>query len=155
MIVPERMGDFAYSDSYFDAGQVLVVNDGSSIHDPLDLEDRTIAVELGAQGHLLATTWQRRIPGLKIQVKDSTVDALSSVSNGGVDAAIVDHVSARLYRENSPSLQIHILNDAREPYALVIRVEDQQLLDALNETLEKMKSSGKLESIINDWLDPF
>ena len=155
VIVPERMGDFAYSVSYFDAGQVLVVNDGSSIHDPLDLEDRTIAVELGAQGHLLATTWQRRIPGLKIQVKDSTVDALSSVSNGGVDAAIVDHVSARLYRENSPSLQIHILNDAREPYALVIRVEDQQLLDALNETLEKMKSSGKLESIINDWLDPF
>ena len=154
VIVPERMGEFAYSDSYFDAGQVLVVDDGTQINDPQDLEERTVAVELGAQGHLLATTWQRRIPGLNIEVEDSLEDALFAVANGDADAAVVDHVSARLYRENAPNLQIYLLSDAREPYALVVRVEDRQLLEALNQALEKLKSSGKLESIIHNWLDP-
>lgn len=154
VIVPERMGDFAYSDSYFNGGQVLVASKDQMISEPPDLEGRAIAVELGAQGHLLATTWQRSIPDLNIQEKDSSEEALSSVSNGDADAAVVDHVSARLHREQTPNLQIHIIDEAREPYALVVRVEDRQLLDELNQTLDKLKRTGKLESIINSWLDP-
>jgi polar amino acid transport system substrate-binding protein len=154
VIVPERMGDFAYSDSYFNAGQVLVTGKDQMISETPDLEGRTIAVELGAQGHLLATTWQRSIPDLNIQVKDSSEEALSSISNGDVDAVVVDHVSARLHREQTPNLQIHMLDEASEPYALVVRVEDQKLLDELNQTLDKMKRNGQLESIINSWLDP-
>lgn len=153
VVVPERMGEFAYSRSYFNAGQVLVVND-PNIMDPPDLEGRTIAVELGAQGHLLATTWQRKIPDLNILEKDSTLDALSSVASGDVDAAVVDHVSARLHREDSPNRQIHILDDASEPYALVVRSEDHRLLDELNQSLEKLESTGKLEFIVNSWLGP-
>lgn len=154
VIVPERMGDFAYSDSYFNAGQVLVAGRDQIINDPPDLEGRTIAVELGAQGHLLATTWQRSIPDLSIHVKDSSEEALSSVSNGDVDVAVIDHVSARLHREQTPNLQIYILDEASEPYALVVRVEDQQLLNELNQTLDELKRSGQLETIINSWLDP-
>lgn len=154
VIVPERMGDFAYSDSYFNAGQVLVASKGQIINDPPDLEGRTIAVELGAQGHLLATTWQRSIPDLSIQVKDSSEEALSSISNGDVDVAVVDHVSARLHKEQTPNLQIYMLDEASEPYALVVRVEDQQLLNELNQTLDKLKRTGQLETIINSWLDP-
>jgi ABC-type amino acid transport substrate-binding protein len=148
------MSDFAYSVSYFNAGQVLVADQGQMIGDPPDLEGRTIAVELGAQGHLLATTWQRSIPDLNIQVKDSSEEALSSISNDDVDAAVVDHVSARLHREQTPNLQIHTLDEASEPYALVVRVEDQQLLDELNQTLDNLKRTGQLQSIINNWLDP-
>lgn len=151
VIVPERMSDFAYSVSYFNAGQVLVADQGQMIGDPPDLEGRTIAVELGAQGHLLATTWQRSIPDLNIQVKDSSEEALSSISNDDVDAAVVDHVSARLHREQTPNLQIHTLDEASEPYALVVRVEDQQLLDELNQTLDNLKRTGQLQSIINNW----
>jgi ABC-type amino acid transport substrate-binding protein len=154
VIVQERMGDYAYSNSYFNAGQVLVVGRDSKITDPLGLEGRTVAVELGGQGHLLARTWQRRIPDLNIQVEDSALDALSSVSNGDVDAAVVDHVSARLHKGDSPNLEIHVIDEASEPYALVVRVEDRQLLDELNRALEKLQNTGKLESIVQSWLVP-
>ncbi|MCA9936902.1 MAG: amino acid ABC transporter substrate-binding protein, partial [Anaerolineales bacterium] len=50
-----RTGDFAYSDPYFNAGEVLVVRaDGSEVGGWRDLNGRTLAVELGSQGHMEA-----------------------------------------------------------------------------------------------------
>jgi polar amino acid transport system substrate-binding protein len=154
VIVPERMKDFAYTDSYFDAGQVLVVKNGTQIYAPADLNGRSLAVELGAQGHVLATTWQRKVTELDIEAYDSAEEALASLAAGEVDAALVDHVGARLYRgEQSTIFHLYPQVEAAEPYAIVVRAGDEQLLDQLNQTIRRLKSSGELESITVKWLD--
>ncbi|MBP8950134.1 MAG: transporter substrate-binding domain-containing protein, partial [Candidatus Promineofilum sp.] len=58
VVAPERTADVAYSDAYFDAGQVLIVPQASAVAGMADLDGRTVAVELGALGHVEAQAWQ-------------------------------------------------------------------------------------------------
>ena len=118
VVNPARMSDFAYSASYFDAGQVLVVRPpasggekrggGIEERDPepvegacpepvegmADMGGRTLAVEFGTQGDLEARKWARRLSGLTVVPCQTAAEALAAVAAGEADAALVDHVSA-------------------------------------------------------------
>jgi len=153
VILPERTRDFAYSDSYFNAGEVLVTQaSATQIETMRDLAGRTLAVELGAQGHVEATQWARRIRNLSIQPYPTADEALAAVANGQVDAAVVDHISGRLYLMTHSGLRISPQPVTVEPYAFVVRIGDEILLKKLNQTLENLQNTGQLEKIVQKWL---
>lgn len=153
VVQPERTRDFAYSQPYFDAGQVLIVPTASPIAAPDDLADHVLAVELGAQGHVLATTWQRRLPNLTIAPYRSVGEALDAAANGSADAALVDSISGRLYLQQTPHLVRLSPPVESEPYALVVRADDALLLTRLNAALQDLQRSGALDEITRRWLD--
>ncbi len=153
VVQPERTRDFAYSQPYFDAGQVLIVAAASPITGPDDLANHILAVELGAQGHVLATTWQRRLPGLTIVPQRSVSEALDAVASGAAGAALVDTVSGRLYLQQTPHLVRLSPPVESEPYALVVRADDTLLLTRLNDALQALQGSGALDEITRRWLD--
>lgn len=153
VVQPERTRDFAYSQPYFDAGQALIVPSASPIAGPDDLAGHTLAVELGAQGHVLATTWQRRLPGLTITPYRSVGEALDAVASGAAAAALVDSISSRLYLQQTPHLVRLSPPVESEPYALVVRARDKLLLDRLNDALQDLERSGALDAITRRWLD--
>lgn len=152
VILPERTGDFAYSDPYYNAGQIIVTPADRPIDDIEGLTGKRLAVELGAQGHVLASTWQRRLSQIEVLPLGTADEALSAVSTGQADAAVVDAVSGRLYLARSPDLFWNGAFLTNEPYALVVRAEDRQLLDHLNESLRRLDRSGELESLVGRWL---
>jgi polar amino acid transport system substrate-binding protein len=152
IISPERTRDFAYSQSYFDAGQILVTPVESNIEDIQSLAGQTIAVELGTEGHVQATTWKRRLDNLKVDVYNTSEEALNAVTSGQAGAAIVDNVSGLLYLRQSTNLSIARTPITSEPYAFVTRIDDNILLDKLNESLDKVGATGQLENIISTWL---
>lgn len=163
VVVPERTRDVAYSQSYFNAGEILVIPEGEqAISSMKDLNGRTLAVELGALGHVEATSWARQLPGLTIQTYDSVDTALDAVSAGDVDAGLVEAINGRLYlaqQAAEPSAgQKRLTRIAEpitvEPYALVVRIEDQMLLERLNQSLADLIASGRLEAIVERWLGP-
>lgn len=153
VISPEKLRDFAYSKSYFNAGQVLVTNQSRPISDLSELEDKTIAVELGALGHVWAIEWQRKVPDLSIHPYPDAAEALASVSAQQADAAVVDHVGARLFLARAPGLIIIQPPVTEEPYALVVRNEDEELLENLNQSLNRLSAAGALDKVINRWID--
>jgi ABC-type amino acid transport substrate-binding protein len=152
VIVPERTRDFAYSDSYFNAGQILISNKMSPIEDPEELNGQSVAVELGAQGHVIATSWQRQMADLTIQTYPSTSDALAAVVSGQATAALTDSVSGRLFVDQSTELQISQDPVTNEPYAMVVNIESEELLSKLNDSLELLNESNELQRITNRWL---
>lgn len=153
VIMPERTKDFAYSEPYFNAGEILVVEDGNtSIEEMADLNGRSLSVELGSQSHVLATGWERKLPDLTILPFDTPDDALTAVLNQTADAALIDQISGRLFLKNNPGLTRIEEPITVEPYAIVVRAEDDQLLKQINNSLEQLQTSGKLDSIINEWL---
>jgi polar amino acid transport system substrate-binding protein len=67
VIDPTRTKDFAYSEPYFNAGQVLVSPAGNPLTRVEELTGRVLAVEVGSEGHVQATLLARQLPNLTIR----------------------------------------------------------------------------------------
>ncbi|MCB8982361.1 MAG: amino acid ABC transporter substrate-binding protein [Ardenticatenaceae bacterium] len=153
VIDPARREDFAYSEPYFNAGQILIVRQGeTAVTSMTDLANRTLAVELGAQSHVEALEWSRKLAGLTVQPYTTPEEALTAVLQGEADAALVDGINGRLFLRDNPGLTYTANPVTVEPYALVVRIEDSELLDHLNDSLARLQSSGELDAIIAKWL---
>lgn len=153
VVRPELTRDFAYSAPYFDAGQRLVVPAGrDDLAGMADLAGRTVAVELGAEGHVVATQWQRRVIDLHILPLETTSLALEAVQNGAAEGAVVDAISARLFTAASPGLVLSDEPLSEEPFAIVFRIEDESLQEAVAASLQQLRQRGELEAIIERWL---
>lgn len=152
VVAPERRKDFDYSESYFNAGEILLVPADSVVAEMGDLNGRSLAVELGAYGHVEATTWAKRLPSLTVLPFSSPQEALTAVAEGQADAGLVDSVSGRLFLRDEPRLRRVAEPVTVEPYALVVRIDDQQLLQKLNESLARLESNGTLAGIVAEWV---
>ena len=150
---PMRMADFAYSYSYFNAGQVLVVPvDRGEVREMADLSGRTLAVEWGSEGDVVARTWARRLTGMTVIPCQSVEEVLARVVAGEADAALVDHLSARL--GIGQGLPLRVAGDpvTDEPYAIAVRRQDSALLRVVNEILTAMETDGTLSQLRRQWL---
>lgn len=158
VIAPERTRDFAYSHTYYDAGQVLLVPLDSTITDQTALAGKRLAVELGALGHVEALALERTLAGLEVRPYGSADEALQAVITGEADAALVDSISGRLFlkTDDSPTPPLRLLPEpvSSELFAVVVRIEDETLLEAINTELAAMETDGRLEALVSRWLGP-
>jgi polar amino acid transport system substrate-binding protein len=155
VVMPERTKDFAYSEPYFNAGEILIVQQGEDeIAEMMDLNGRSLAVELGSQGHVVATEWERKLPGLTIIPFNTPDEAITAVITQTADAALIDHISGRLFLKENPGLTRLDPPVTVEPYAVVVRAQDADLLKQIDNSLQSLQDSGKLDQIIQAWLGP-
>jgi polar amino acid transport system substrate-binding protein len=157
-IDPGKFGLWAYSEPYFEAGQVLVVKPARSGEGtlPQSVSNQTwqvssLAVEYGSDADAAARYLARRRTGGEIKYTESASDTLKAVNNGWVDAAIIDGVSAKQLLPKYPDLQIaeQMTND---PYAIAMWGESTQLRAAINAQLAEMKQDGTLQRIVEEWM---
>ncbi len=155
VIMVERTRDFAYSEPYFNAGEVLIVPaENETIQTMADLAGRTLAVELGSLGHVEATEWAKRVAGLEIVPFPTADEAITAVQQGHAHAALTDAISGRLFLHDHDGLKRLPEGVTVEPFALVVRSEDRQLLTILNQSLASLQQSGQLDQIEAKWLGP-
>ncbi len=160
VINPNRMADFAYSVSYFDAGQVLVMREEEiGVAGMADLSGRVLAVEFGTRGDLEARKWTPELSDLTIVPCQTAGEALEAVAAGEADVALVDHVSALMAIEKTPGVSenlwgLVVIGEpvVEEPYAVAVRKESQRLLRAIDEALAEMQMDGTLETLSTRWL---
>ena len=144
---PARMADFAYSAPYFDAGQVLVARDETLAE---DLAGRTLAVEFGSEGDVVARGWQRRLSGLQVLPCQTAAEALERLVAGEADAALVDHLSALAAIGAGKELTV-VRAVTAEPYAVAMRRHDRGLLRAVDAALAAMAADGTLAALQQRW----
>lgn len=150
VIRSDQLDDFAYSEPYFNAGQLLAVPaDDDRTQGLEDLNARTVAVELGAQGHVIATDWQRRLPELSVEPYPTPNEALDATVQGQTAATVVDAISARLYLAQNDGLRLVAEPITVEPFAMVVRRDDQRLLSELNTALQALEKNGQLDQLIS------
>ncbi len=179
VVNPVRMADFAYSTSYFDAGQVLVVREDSEHHGGAKdfekasmaaLNGHTLAVEFGTRGDQEARKWARSLRDLTVMPYQTAGEALAAVARGEADVALVDHVSALAAVgdrtdvadratpaadvEDLKSTRLHIVGEpiVEKPYAVAVHRESQHLLQAIDKALAGMKADSTMSDLVARWL---
>jgi ABC-type amino acid transport substrate-binding protein len=150
---PSRMHAFAFSASYFNAGEVLVVPAASAIDGVEDLAGKQVVLVFGTEGHMLALKWERMMDTPPVLMTGDSPDTVISVlAAGKADAAIVDHVTAQMARAHTPDLRVLPPPLTDEPYTIAAREDDAQLLRAIESILQDMRASGELEALIQRWM---
>jgi ABC-type amino acid transport substrate-binding protein len=148
---PLRTQEVAYSVAYFNAGLVVLAQEGTEeIATPDDLAGHVVGVEWGfvPQGD---ATHQLFYRDLGLRRYDTAEDVLRALHAGEVEAAMVDRISALAYLGECSGLQI-----VGEPmydlnYVIPVRLDSFRLLREINQVLLEMREDGTLESLQERW----
>ncbi len=150
---PARMQTFAFSPSYFNAGEVLVVREDSPIAGVPDLAGKQVALIFGTEAHMVALRWEKTMPTPPILLTGDTPETITSVLAAGiVDASILDNVTAQMALVHTPGLRVLMPTITDEPYNVAARKEDAKLVEAISAILNEMQANGELDALIRRWM---
>jgi polar amino acid transport system substrate-binding protein len=149
---PERARSIAFSDPYLTTGLCLLVGKDSPIHSIADADQpgRMVAVKVGTTGHVYATDNIKRARVLVLDKEDACV---LEVVQGKADAFIYDQISTYENWRRHPEATQAILNPfVRESWAIGMRLDDTNLLHAVNQFLKDYKAAGGFERLGDRYL---
>ena len=144
----ERKQSVDFSDTYTTSKQLIIVKDDSAITGSKDLEGKTVGVQTGTTGDILASD----IKDVKPERYDKGMDAVQALSQGKVDAVIIDSEVAKKFVEETSGLKVLDEAFADENYAIAIKKGNKELLDSVNKALSELKSDGTIDSIIAKYI---
>ncbi|HEX8747770.1 MAG TPA: ABC transporter permease subunit [Pyrinomonadaceae bacterium] len=148
-ITPERQASMLFSDPYYDSGQLIAVNENTQgISSPDDLKGKRVGVQIN-------TTAQYELEkkeGVEVAKYNSIDLALLDLRNRRIDAVVGD----------APVLKYMIFQSFRElrtvgrrftdeKFGIAIAQGNEDLRDAINAALKKIKETGEYDQIHEKW----
>lgn len=144
----ERLLNVDFTDTYAKATQVIIVREDSTIATPDDLNGKTIGVQLGTTGDIYADD----IEGATVDRYNKGADAVQALKTNKIDAVIIDSEPAKVFVKENEGIKILDEEFTNEEYAIAIKKGNDELLKQFNESLNKLKESGKLQEIIDKYI---
>lgn len=147
----KRKQSYDFTTPYFEARQLIAVNQDSSAKSLKDLAGKKIGVVTGSTGDDAASReFGKTNPD--IRRFESTPVVISELANGGLDAAIGDNGVIAFRTQDHKHLKT--VNDAsfpKEYFGIVVKQGNQALLSKLNEGLAGIKADGSYAKIYKKW----
>ena len=149
-ITEERQKVIDFSDSYFEAGQALLVENGSAI---TRLEDMT-------REHVLVmvkgTTSQKAVKEVNDQVQtlefESYAEAFVALKSGQGDAMTSDNSILFAFAVEDPNYKVLPTLFSTEQYGLAVDKGQPELLQEINDALATIKRNGVYQEISDRWI---
>lgn len=143
-VTDERKEKVDFSTPYYQATQVMIVKEDSTIAKAADMADKKIAVIQGYTGE----TCVKELGYEYTSFKKGT-DAIMELVNGKADVVVIDSATAGKYVADNEGLKI--VEDAEafenEEYAIAVKKGNKELLDMINATVDKMLKDGKIAEL--------
>ncbi len=143
---PDPRVRLAYSHSYYNAGQVLVIPDRDRVTTAVSqLGSRPVGVELGSD----ADEWLKRQQHSQLVVRRyDTLDAAISDLESGVTAGVITDAptAADLIRKGA---KVRAAGQplTSEPYVVAAAAQNLSLIIAVNHALSELQASGKIQAL--------
>ena len=145
-VTPDREKNMRFTIPYYNAAQVIVVKEGSSITGKADLKDKTVSVQTGTTAESGCQD-----EGIAIQAFNANADAKSALTTGKVDAWVVDNLTALQMVEEGDGLVVLEEKMTEEPYAFAFAYGSEDLVAEISKTLEKLINDGTIEGIFEQY----
>lgn len=154
-ITESRKKQIAFSDTYLENKQIVIVGIDGAIQSKADLKDKTVGLQMGSSSEEALKNDASVTAGLKeIKKYSNNIEALLDLKAGRIDAVVVDEIVGRYYIAKKPGIY-RVLNDdfGRESYGIGFRQEDVAFLTAINNALDEMRNDGSAAAISKKWFD--
>ena len=158
----ERKAVMNFSKTYYDSGQVVMINKETSPAeitgiDDLASGDYKVAVEKGTASHLYCIN--AGFPDSCLEVHDTITTAYESLEQGKVDACLQDGPGAAFYIKTTEDTKLEVVGDefnqGQAPYAIAVSFDaseaNEGIVDILDQAIDEMTADGSLQEIIDKW----
>ena len=149
-VTPKREKNTLFTVPYCLAAQCIVVKADSSIASKADLEGKKIAVQTGTTAAEFCSA-----EGYELSQFEANQDAKLALTQGKVEAWVVDDLTAAEMCKGDDSVKILNENMTTEPYAFAFAFGSEDLVAEINKTLEKLIADGTIASIFEKYDAPY
>ncbi len=148
-VTDERKESVNFSDSYATGIQVIIVKEDSDITSVDDLAGKKIGVQLATTGDIYS---KDDFGEENVEEYNKGADAVMALTQGKVDAVIIDNEPAKSFVEANEGLKILDTEYVTEDYAAALNKDNTELLEAVNGALAELKEDGTLQEIIDKYI---
>ena len=147
----KRKQSYDFTAPYFEARQLIAVQQASNVKSLKDLAGKKVGVVTGSTGDDIAS---REFGKTNTDIRrfESTPVVISELVGSGVDAAIGDNgVIAFRVQEHKQLKTVSDANFPKEYFGIVVKQGNQALRDKLNSGLAAIKADGSYAQIYKKW----
>jgi polar amino acid transport system substrate-binding protein len=143
-----RAEEIAFSTVYFEGHQRLLVPRDSPVRGPADLAGKRVCSGLATTS---IATVARVAPAATIVGVQNFDDCLVALQQGQVDAASTDDSLLVGMAGQDPNLEIVGPSLENEPYGIGVNKTEEDLVRAVNTSLERIRRDGTWEALYRKW----
>ncbi len=149
-ITDERKEAVDFSVPYYAATQVMIVREDSDIQKASDMQGKKIVVVQGYTGETCVQDL-----GYEYEAFKKGSETILELTNKKCDVVVIDSATAEKYVADNEGLKIVEDTDAfeAEEYGIAVKKGNTELLNEINESINKMLSDGTISSISAQYLD--
>lgn len=155
-VTPEREKNTLFTVPYCLAAQAIVVTSDSPITCKADLTGKTVSVQTGTTAEEFCMD-----NGYTVKAFAANADAQTALTVGKVNAWVIDDLTAAemvaAYNEDHPDAPLVILDEAMttEPYAFAFAKGNDDVVNKINEIMNKLLSDGTIAAIFEKYNAPY
>ena len=149
-VTPKREKNTLFTDPYCLAAQCIVVKADSEIAAKADLEGKRIAVQTGTTAAEFCSG-----EGFTLSQFEANQDAKLALTQGKVDAWVVDDLTAAELCKGDDTVKILDEAMTTEPYAFAFAFGSEDLVEEINKTLQELISDGTIAALFEKYDAPY
>lgn len=152
-VTPERNLSVLFADDYLKMGQTILISPKlkDKIHSYRDLNNKnyTVATQMGTSSAIGA---EKYLFNARVDLYDTSADAVLQVMNGKADAFVYDLPYNAMYAAQHKDQVIHLDKPFTfEPMGWAIRRGDHDFLNLLNNYMKQIRGDGTYDRIYAKW----
>lgn len=142
----KRQKNMLFTDPYYNAAQVIVVKEGSTIAGKADLAGKTVSVQTGTTAESGCDD-----AGINTMAFNANADAKAALTTNKVDAWVVDNLTAAQMVEEGEGLVILDEKLTEEPYAFAFAFGSEDLVAEINKIQKELIDNGTIAGIFANY----
>lgn len=147
-ITDDRKAQMLFSDPYYAAGQIVVVQASNT-----NIKDKdTLTGKVGAQLGTTGAMEVQKLSGVELKTYDEIGLAFQDLLNGQIDAVVCDNPVAMGYvAKNSDKLKTAGKAFTDESYGIAVAKGNEDLLKKINAGLKAVLADGIIKQLEDKW----